>query len=69
MPAPPLGLTVERARPLGLLVPAVPGAAVYLAPDCPEVEGAAPELVPPAPAFIPAPLLGLVALGCWVPPA
>ena len=27
------------------------------------------KLVPPAPAFIPAPLLGLAALGCWVPPA
>jgi len=62
VPAPPLGLTLEPARPvellLGLLVPAAPGAAdgccIVLpgAPDCPEAEGAAPELVPPAPAFI-----------------
>jgi hypothetical protein len=78
VPAPPLGLTLEPARPLelllGLLVPAPPGAAdgccivLPVAPDCPDVDGA-PELVPAAPAFIPAPLLGLAALGCWVPPA
>src|ERR1700736_2764634 len=58
VPAPPLGLTLEPARPfellLGLLDPAPPGAAdgccivLPVAPDCPEVEGAAPELVPPA---------------------
>jgi hypothetical protein len=64
VPAPPLGLTLEPARPLlGLLVPGPPGAA-----DCPDVDGA-PELVPAAPAFIPAPPMGLAALGCWVPPA
>ena len=69
---------LEPARPLklllGLLVPAPLGATdgcciVPVAPDCPEVEGAAPELAPPVPAFIPAPLLGLAAVGWWGAPA
>jgi hypothetical protein len=77
VPAPPLGFALEAARPLelllGLLVPTAPGVAygcrvvLPVAPDCPEVEGVAPELV--LPPFIPAPLLGLAALSCWVPPA
>jgi hypothetical protein len=70
---------LDPARPLelllGLLVPAAPGVAegccmlLPAAPDCPEVDGVAPELVPPAPGFKPGPVPGFAALGCCIPPA